>query len=491
VAVAGELLSGTGEAPGQSLRVAGAGGASRRDEPNNDMNRGVADRPIRRYSSMFWKLTLAIALVAGLGGVVYFSGVSRAQVKDVLKKSLAAGAAAQGETRASHGQPAASVPDIPEWDGLVTVDKSKQRAFGLHLATVEAQTEPLKLELPGRTAYDPDTLYKVRPRFDTLVLKVYVIRGRQVKKGDPLVELYSTDLASAKSDFQTKFVQWQHDRKLYDLREKLVQTGAISQQTWVDTQNDEQKSRLDYNLALDKLQVYEVPSEEINPLIDRLRDKGREIDATQFGEVSEKAKMTLRAKADGIVIDRQVVPGNFYETGSELMVIAPLDHLWVLANVFELDQDKVKVGQKMEIQFPFLEQKIMGRVQYVANEVSKDTRAVQVRATIPNPKGELKADMLVRAILEIPPQPNQTVIPRLAMIAINGEGFVFVHKSGTSSRGPDKFERRKILVAQERIDQVIVKSGLVPGEQIVTNGSLILAQLFEDQRTVDTGMPMQ
>jgi membrane fusion protein, heavy metal efflux system len=439
---------------------------------------------------MFWKLTLTIALVVGLGGAIYFSGVSRAQFKDKLK-SLSHTPTPASEV---HSPPAGSADksvDTPEWDGLVALDRKMQRAFGLHLATVEAQTEPMKLELSGRTAYDPDTLFKVRPRFDTLVLKVYVTRGRQVKKGDSLVDLYSTDLASAKSDFQIKFVQWQHDRKLYDLREKLVQTGAISQQLWVDTQNDEQKSHLDYNLALDKLQVYEVPEEDIAPLIARLKDKGKEIDVTQFGDVSEKAKMTLRAKADGIVIERAVVPGNFYETGSELMVIAPLDHLWVLANVFELDQDKVQVGQTMEIQFPFLEQKINGRVQYVANEVSKDTRAVQVRATISNPAGRLKSDMLVKAILDIAPQPGQTVIPRLSMVAINGEGYVFVQKPRSSPGGSDKFERRKIVVAQERIDHVVVRSGLQPGEEVVTNGSLILAQLYEDQRMTVTGLPAQ
>jgi len=185
------------------------------------------------------------------------------------------------------------------------------------------------------------------------------------------------------------------------------------------------------------------------------------------------------------------VPGNFYETQNVLMVIAPLDHLWVLVNVYELDQDKVAVGQTMEIQFPFLSQKIQGQVQYVANEVSKDTRAVKVRATIPNPGGGLKSDMLVKAILDIPPLPGQTVIPRLSMVALNGQGFVFVHKPGTSSSEPDKFERRKIEVAQENSDQVVVARGLKPGEEVVTNGSLILSQLFEDLRTVATGLPTQ
>src|SRR6185437_8749647 len=153
----------------------------------------------------------------------------------------------------------------------------------------------------------------------------------------------------------------------------------------------------------------------------------------------------------------------------------------------ELDQDKVGIGQTMEIQFPFLEQKIQGKVQYVANEVAKDTRAVKVRATIPNPEGRLKSDMLVKAILDIPPLPGQTSIPRLSMVAINGEAFVFVRKADTPAGDSDKYERRKIEVGQENTDHVVVSNGLKPGEAVVTNGSLILSQLFEDLRTVETG----
>ena len=49
----------------------------------------------------------------------------------------------------------------------------------------------------------------------------------------------------------------------------------------------------------------------------------------------------------------------------------------------------------------------------------------------------------------------------------------------------------KIRVAQENTDSVIVASGLTPGQVVVTNGSLILAQLYEDQRMTNTGLPAQ
>ncbi len=243
---------------------------------------------------MLWKLMFATVVVAGVGGGLYLTMIPGSPIKAALK-SLSHTTPAASESQSSSAAPDVKSANLPEWDGRVSVNRKMQRAFGLHIAAVAAQTEPLKLELAGRTAYDPDTLFKVRPRFDTLVLKVYVTRGKQVKKGESLVDLYSTDLASAKSLIsRSKFVRVAARPEASMTSAKSSSPpGAISEQLWVDTQNDEQKSHLNYLLALDKLQVYEVPEEDIAPLIAGLKDKGKEIDVTQFGDVSQKAKMTL------------------------------------------------------------------------------------------------------------------------------------------------------------------------------------------------------
>jgi cobalt-zinc-cadmium efflux system membrane fusion protein len=445
---------------------------------------------------MFWKLMFAFLVTLSLAGGLYLSGVSKAHLSETLKylEGKATSSLSSERPYPKH-EVSSPVRNKRPSDELVSVDTEEKTAIGLQIATVEAQTKPMKLELTGRTAYDPDTLTKIRPRFDTLVEKVHASLGKKVKTGDPLVEMYSTELAKAKSDMQTKFVQWQHDHRLYVLREKLFKSGAISEQVWVDTVNDEKKSHLDYQLAVDLLHVYRVPQADIDALTTMLDANPNVNDLRQFGDIKEKAKMTLLSPADGIVIEREVVPQNLYDTSSVLMVLAPLDHLWVLLNVYELDQDKVRVGQTMEIRFPFLEQeKIKGTVQYVANEVSKDTRAIKIRATITNPGGRLKADMVLKAILDIPPIPGQTIIPRLAMVSTNGSEFVFVRTPRSPDArpsDPDRFERRRIVVAQENFDEVVVSRGLKAGEEIVSNGSLIIAQLFEDQHMVESGVPLQ
>jgi cobalt-zinc-cadmium efflux system membrane fusion protein len=449
---------------------------------------------------MFWKLMIAFVVTLSVGGALYLSGVRKAQLSDTLKYLEGK---ASSSLRSEPGEPKheAKLPvkNKRASDELVSVDTEEKTAIGLQIATVEKQTKPIKLELTGRTAYDPDTLTKIRPRFDTLVEHVHASLGKKVKVGEPLVDMYSTELAKAKSDMQTKFVQWQHDHRLYVLREKLFKSGAISEQVWVDTVNDEKKSHLDYQLAVDLLNIYKVPQADIDALTAPLEaiptGTGNVNNLKLFGEIKDKAKMTLVSPVEGIVIEREVVPQNLYDTSSVLMVLAPLDHLWVLLNVYELDQDKVRVGQTMEIRFPFLEQeKIKGTVQYVANEVSKDTRAIKIRATINNPGGRLKADMVLKAMLDIPPIPGQTVIPRLAMVSTNGSEYVFVRKPrkpDARPSDPDQFERRRIVVAQENVDEVVVSRGLKAGEEVVTNGSLIIAQLFEDQHMIATGVPMQ
>jgi membrane fusion protein, heavy metal efflux system len=446
--------------------------------------------PLKPRNSVFGKLVLILLLVGVVGGAFYTYKVGTDQARHEVDRAVSYVREHVPETTHSTA-PVAKLAEIKPrqpWNGLVKIDAAEATSIGLVIAPVRPQVDPIKLELPGRTDYDPNTQNKIRPRFDTLVEKVHAELGQTVRKGDPLVDLFSTDLAAAKNDFQTAYVQWQHDMRLLTVRKELANTSAIAKQVLVDTLNDENKSRLAYTTAREKLKVFEVPDDKIDALLTNLGDKPL---PEEVHTISDKARMTRLSPVDGKVILRDVVPGNLYDTNDVMMVIAPLDHLFVWVNVYEADQVKVTIGQKMEIRFPYLDQMILGTVQYVATEVSKETRAIKIRASIPNPDGKLKADMLVRGTLEIPPVSGQTVIPRMAVVVMDGQEYAFVRKPSGGSDGPRFFERRKLAVAEERYDHIVVSAGLKAGEEVASYGSLILAQLFEDQQMVATGMPLE
>ncbi len=97
-----------------------------------------------------------------------------------------------------------------------------------------------------------------------------------------------------------------------------------------------------------------------------------------------------------------------------------------------------------------------------------DTHAVKIRTSIPNQGNQLKSDMLVRGMLEIPRLPGRTVIPRTALIVDDGRYCVFVKRPGPE----EKYEHRRVTVAQEKDDHVVIDRGLKAGESVVSVGAL-------------------
>jgi cobalt-zinc-cadmium efflux system membrane fusion protein len=409
-----------------------------------------------------WKTAL---LVAGCGAAAWAAYKYPAEAERAWRS--VAGPKVERKTDAATPPASAKAP----WDGLLALDEKAREAVGIATEEVKAQTDPIRLELLGTTDYITDTLTKIRPMFKGRVDKVYITVSQAVKRGDPLIDLYSKDLAEAKSFYEVERIQWVHDKWLLDTREPLAKSGFITQTVYEETKNTEMKSHKEFEVARDKLSVYGLTDQDVEKVP---REAG-----------SQKARMTLRAPTDGFVIERDVVPGNLYDENDNLLVIAPLDRLWVWGNVFESDLDLVKLGQSWEIRFPFLENKLRGTVEYISNRVDPNTHAVRIRTSIPNAGGKLKSDMLVRGMLAIPPQPGRTVIPRTALVVDDGRSFAFIRKEGD----PGKFERRVVVVAQEKDDHAVIDHGLKPGEQVVTVGGLILAQVYENLNTAQTGAP--
>ena len=437
-------------------------------------------KPARTLSG--WILLAMIFAVAALG-IAY--GTSDA-VKDTALKTAAAwlghlfpeGPSATDneapQASASSEGPVGADASSGPWDGSVTFSPTQQKAIGVRTVAVLAQTEPLKLELQGKTDYNPDTLVKVRPRFDALVLSVHATVGQRVKKGDPLVELYSVRLAEAKLEYESKQSQAEHDRQIAMHQRDLVAQGVIpdSSRVLLDAINLERRSLLEFKLARDELEVFGVPQDEIAKVHEETG--------------TEKAKMTLRAPSDGTIVARDVAVGNIYDPKDTLLTVASIEELWVWGSVYERDLANVRQGLEWEVHFPFTRESVAGTVEYVSNQVDPQTHAVRIRGSIPNADGHFKSDQLVRVIVKCPPQTGNTVIPRRSVVTNAGDCFVFVQRPA----GPDTFERRSVEIEHEFSDHVIVASGLTPGEIVVTTGSLVMTQVYEDRLAIETGEAM-
>lgn len=350
-------------------------------------------------------------------------------------------------------------------DGSIVLTPEQVERLGVTVAEVVPQVEPLPLEVNGTTAYNPSTLSRVRSRFDAVVSTVHASIGQRVGKGEPLIELFSTELASAKGTYLLRLAQWEHDAAKLRRQKPLYEQQALSEKDYHDTVTDERKSRLEYKVAHDNLIVYGLTEEEIKRLPEE--------------DGSQRGRMTLRSPIDGLVIERDVVEGNLYDEKDALMTVAPVGHLWVVGHVYESDQGRVACGQDWIVRFPFLGREIRAKVEQVDARVDPETKTVAIRTTIDDPDARLKADMLVQGAVLIPPRPGRTAVPRAAVVVAESEAHVFVRDRSD----PGRFARRPVSLLKESHDRAILGGGVEPGEEVAVVGSLILDQIDEDLRT--------
>src|SRR5262249_16142783 len=129
--------------------------------------------------------------------------------------------------------------------------------------------------------------------------------GQTVKRGDTLVDLMSEALAAAKNEFQTTSLQWESDKKLLELRERLSKQNAITEQMVLDTRNNESRSKLAFQLARGKLKILGLEDRDIE----------------RIGHEDNPLRLSLRCPVDGTVVRVVAEPGNLYDKNDVLIHI--------------------------------------------------------------------------------------------------------------------------------------------------------------------------
>jgi RNA polymerase sigma factor (sigma-70 family) len=258
-------------------------------------------------------------------------GVLKAMMIHPLKSAavllLAGGAIAVGLGATSGQEP--KPPEKPaspaEARDLSAIDR-RFEAIERRLRDLETRLDEVaspRRSVARNVPVDPDTARKIRPRFDNvLVEKVFVVAGQPVKKGDPLLIIRSADLGQARNDCRTNYVQWDHNHKFLVAREPLAKEGRITQIIWTETVTGEKQSRLSYLVSREKLLSYGMTNEQIDQLLEGLGDDHKK--AVEADDKTEDiTRMTMVSPIDGIVVERAVAPGNFYDQADNLFLIAP------------------------------------------------------------------------------------------------------------------------------------------------------------------------
>ncbi len=315
--------------------------------------------------------------------------------------------------------------------GLTAVHLTPERVqlIGVRFARVEKRPLGGALDLVGFVAPDEARLKRVQLRVAGWVQQLMVNRtGEAVQAGQPLLSIYSPEL------YQSE-------------REYLIELGASDSMPGMS--HDAGAVRA----ATERLRLLGVPDDEIA----RLAREG-----------TAATRLTLRSPVSGTVLERGVAEGQYVSADTPLLTLADLSRVWVLADLYEMDISRVRVGDRARFTSDALrERPYQGTVDFVYPTISSETRTLKLRIALDNRDGALRPGMYGRAQVTSPGAPT-LAIPEEAVVNAGEHDYVFLARAG------GHFEPRMIQVGLREVDWVQVLKGLAEGDTVVASASFLI-----------------
>jgi Cu(I)/Ag(I) efflux system membrane fusion protein len=320
--------------------------------------------------------------------------------------------------------------------GTVAISPERIQMLGVRTEPVTRRSMAHTVRAVGTVAADERRIGVVNPKFEGWIEKLLVnTTGQPVRRGEPLLEVYSPDLVLAQ-------------------REYLVARSASAEMAHADPVARD-NARAIAEAALARLKNWDISADQLA----RLQRSG-----------SATRTLILRAPIAGVVMDKQALEGLHFAAGDMLYRIADLSTVWLLADVYEQDLAQIRPGDASSITVQAYPGRVFeGRVAFVYPTVNAQTRTAKVRIEVPNPDLLLKTDMY--ATVEIAAPAGSTPILAVPDSAILDTG---TRQTVLIDRGEGRYEPRAVKLGARAGAYAAVLDGVREGEKVVTGANFLI-----------------
>lgn len=335
----------------------------------------------------------------------------------------------------------------------------------------------------GKVLVPEDRMANIGPVHEGRIMNLYAGQGSVVKRGQKLADLESADIDQAEADYlkaladyenanrtsaaEVKFAQANYDRTKM-LYEKTITAGKNLQQA----EHDLELAKASAASSVAGARVA-VSSARRHLLILGLNDSA--IDALA-SKPNLASVFSLTAPISGIVVERNATVGATVGSDASLFKIIDISSVWIDANVFEKDLERVRRGQEVRVTVPaFPGVTFLGRVILISSVVNPETRGVQVRTEVSNADGRLKPDMFANVEIITDVRRAAVSLPQSAVLDDGGKKIVFV----ATDKG---YEKHIVTTGIQSNDRVEILDGLQAGDKVVVKGNYLLLQQSQPQQ---------
>jgi Cu(I)/Ag(I) efflux system membrane fusion protein/cobalt-zinc-cadmium efflux system membrane fusion protein len=382
-----------------------------------------------------------LGLVALLAGIWWRTHRPAAQVQPVNEvasppesSALSPGSVQQTET-----------PLAP-----VQLSAERLQSIGVKFGVVSRKSLQDEIRTTGTVAIDETRLSYVQTRISGHLEKVFADATYQyVRKGQPLFTIHSPELIAAEREYLLA------KRNAKELSQSTVPGVASGVASLLDSTKD-------------RMGQWNIPEKEI----ERLESTGEVVDALE-----------IDSPVSGYITERNALPNMAVQPDTRLYTVADLSVVWVLAQVFQNDLSRVRVGVPASLTVDSYPGRLFhGRVDFIYPDVDLTTRTSRVRMVFANSKLTLTPGMFVNVNFQVP-LGEQLVIPASGVLQSGTRQIVFV------GRGAGYLEPREVQLGQRAGDDYIVLDGLKAGEHIVTSANFLVDSESQLQAAIGSFVP--
>ena len=314
-------------------------------------------------------------------------------------------------------------------------------------ALVSAIPYKYQLSVSGIVRSIPNNYAQVASPFAGRIIRSFIKLGQRVQINSPIFEISSPSFFEAGKSYYKAKQEMQLAEKNLHRQQDLLKNGVGIQKDMEESEVNYELSKRDYENAIASLKVYHVNPDELvlgNPLV-------------------------VRSPIAGEVITDNIVLGQYLrEDAAPVAVVAELGKVWVVGQLKEKDINVVHETDEVEVLAAGIPGLVIhGVVYHISEMLDEDTRSVEVFIECENKGHNLKPGMYVTSRFS-EMSDNSILVPASAVLQMEESSFVFVK---TKHGG---YLKRKIESSGTDNDLIVIKSGLKPDEEIVTQGGFYL-----------------
>ncbi len=320
--------------------------------------------------------------------------------------------------------------------GQVKISLDKVQKLGVRTEPVTYRNLIKTVRAVGKFQFDERRQNTVTTKFEGYIEKLFVnATGQPVRRGQPLMEVYSPELISAQEEY---LIAWNGRQSLKNgTEESLLGVGQLAEG------------------ALKRLRNWDISDAQLQ----RLQREGK---ATRT--------LTIYSPANGVVMEKTAIQGMRFMPGEALFRIIDLSAVWLLVEVFEQDLAMVHVGQPVKISVDaYPGKELTGNIAFIYPTVNRETRTAQVRIELANPSGMLRPDMYASVQLRSGHSNAAALaIPDSAVIDSGTRQVVLIQ------RAEGLFEPRDVKLGTRTDGYIEVLEGVNEGDNVVVRANFLI-----------------